>query len=235
MSYQKESIKEFILSSIYMNNIVPDCLEIIYNNLVNNIINRYPSIDYIAELKPSIYELEILYNNNLQRYDDDIVLFINNEYINGIKFYISKNIINAVYLRYNIEELIIHCSAIGNVEILDILYKAYSNYLVGHEWISSCVYNIIKYKHANILKWFNDNNFIIYFDKLTNILNNNDTSEGIKLIINACDLGIEITFNFINDFINYIKNDTFKRCNILMIDTIYEYLIKNKYDDEITK
>ena len=225
MSYYQDSIKEFILGSIYTNNIIPDCLEIIYKNIVTNIIDTYTSIDIIINLKPSIFELNILYMNNLNFCYSDLILFVLNNYIDGIEFIISKNIIQQDIIE-NINNLIMCSCELGNREILNLLYTNYNNYIIGYKWINNCVYSIVKYKHANILEWFKDNNITVYFDKIHEILFDNN----YKMIINLYNFNINIISNPVDELINYIENK--EVCYITLIDTVYEYLINNKYDEQ---
>ena len=227
MSYTSSSVKEFILF-ILKNNIIPsDCLQIIYQNIINDIINTYNYFN-IYVYKPSMFELEILYINNFNFINDYIYHFTQNNYVDGILFLKKHNIIDYLYLYDNINNLLVSCCNVGNLDMFDLLYNLYREYIINNNWLNDSIYYIIKNNYNHFIDWFDKHNYIIYCNKLYKVFEDED----INFIINANKLNIHIGYSPILKLINYITFNIYH--NIEFIDTLYEYLIKTNqiYLDE---
>ena len=119
--YHKEGIKEFILCNLQSNQIVPDCLMIVYKNIIDNIISTYKNNEDIVRLKASYFELYVLY-----KYTDiyfNINMFFKNNYETGIIFVIDNYLISLKYNDTSLLVLLVDCCELGNIDIFKKLYE----------------------------------------------------------------------------------------------------------------
>ena len=223
MSYQEDAVKEYILSTIKNNTIPLDCLEIVYNKIKENILLTYNTFTNVILLNASYFELTILYANGLIINTYEMYNCITHNYLTGVIFIINNIDIPDDYIYKYIMAWLCKCCNVNNLEILKQIYNKYYNYIPS-SWVSVCIFDIVRYKHINILNWLREQEFTIYLNNIDHIIYMNN----YQLIENACDLNIEISCYPISVLQESIKN---KRID--MMNVIYDKLIKNKLDNEL--
>ena len=187
--YQKESIKKFITSTIINNQLIPDCLEIIFNKIKNNILLSYATFDDAIISKASYFELTILEKCNI--YEHHIYDCIINNYKDGVLYMLDNNILSNEYIYKHFILLLIFCCENSTLEIFKLIYNTYNNYLpTNYNWVHNCVFPIIRKKNIDILQWFKDEGLVLtlYNKDIEYALYMND----YNLIQNAYDLNINI-------------------------------------------
>jgi hypothetical protein len=230
MSYTSDSVKEFILGVIDSNILIPDCLNVIYNKIVENIITKpgYNTFKNAVSNKATLFEIQILYKHNIIDFCmTDINMLICEKEHNHITKYIYPLItFSKRYIDININAWLHNSIFYDNVEIYDYIYNMYINEYPNIKEtdtiVNNYIYTAIRKDNINTITYFKNKGFDCYLTNISCIVYDNLI---IKMFDSAIKYDIKIFCDNYNNIINQcIELNRFN--NIKNLDYIYNFVIK---------
>lgn len=230
MSYQGSAIKQFIIGTIKSNELISDCVYIIYDNIISNIINNnnYKTLRDAIENEASLFEIKILHKHNIIDINPHNINFI---FRQNVDIDIIKYIVDYIYNNNNNIDSVLYCwlyECIYNnkIECYDYIYNLYKNDYSGiitENLIYIYSYTAIHRDYENVIKYFKNKGYKICLNDVPLIIYENNI---IEMFDKAIKYNVEIEYNYdIDEIISKCIN--LKRFdNIKILDYIYKYIIQ---------